>query len=180
MDLEEKTIHSHRIFSGKFIDLRIDEVLLPNGKTSTREIVEHPGAVAVVALNKQNEVLMVRQYRKAVEKELLEIPAGKLEIGESKETCAKRELMEETGFYPKDLRYITSFYTTPGFTDEKMHLFLARDLQKNPKEADEDEFIKIEVISFNEVVKKVYNGEISDGKTIIGILLAYSLTKGEN
>lgn len=180
MDLEEKTIHSHRIFSGKFIDLRIDEVLLPNGKTSTREIVEHPGAVAVVALNKQNEVLMVRQYRKAVEKELLEIPAGKLEIGESKETCAKRELMEETGFYPKDLRYITSFYTTPGFTDEKMHLFLARDLQKNPKEADEDEFIKIEVISFNEVVKKVYNGEIFDGKTIIGILLAYSLTKGEN
>ena len=92
--------------------------------------MEHPGAIAVVAVNGDNDIFMVRQYRKPIEKELLEIPAGKLEKGESKEMCAKRELMEETGYYPHDIKYITSFYSSPGFSNEIIYLFLARNLEK--------------------------------------------------
>ena len=131
MRFYETTLNSKNIFSGRFIKLRLDEVILPNGRKSTREIVEHPGAIAVVAVNGDNDIFMVRQYRKPIEKELLEIPAGKLEKGESKEMCAKRELMEETGYYPHDIKYITSFYSSPGFSNEIIYLFLARNLEKN-------------------------------------------------
>lgn len=179
MRFYETTLSTKNIFSGRIINLRQDEVMLPNGRKSTREIVEHPGAVALVAIDKNQEILMVRQYRKAVEKDLLEIPAGKLEKGETKETCAKRELMEETGYFPKDLKYITSFYTSPGFSNEIMHLFFAQKLERKTREADFDEYLKMEKIPFQKAINKIFDGEIMDGKTIIGLLFAYRLMKGD-
>lgn len=178
MEYFETTLNSKTVFSGRILNLRIEEVRLPNGKTSTREIVDHPGAVAVVAMNEKKEVLMVRQFRKPVESVLLEIPAGKLEKGEDKEECAQRELMEETGFFARDLRHLTDFYTSPGFSSEIMHLFLARDLESKPKEADEDEYIQMEEVPFEEAIEKVYTGQIRDAKTIVGLLLAYRFIEG--
>lgn len=172
MEFYESTIASKHIFSGNIIKLRVDEVLLPNGRKSTREIVEHPGAVAIVAITDDDEVLMVRQYRKAVERELLEIPAGKLEKGESKEECVKRELMEETGYYPNELKYLLSFYTSPGFSDEIIHLFLGKKLIKEAKDADFDEYIQAEKVPFKEALNKIKSREIVDSKTITGLLLA--------
>lgn len=179
MQFYENTIDSRLIYSGKILNLRLDKVKLPNGKTSSREIVEHPGAVAVVALNEKKEVLMVKQFRKPVEEELLEIPAGKLEKGERPEICAQRELMEETGFFAGSLRYITAFYTSPGFSSEKMYLYLARDLENKKKLADEDEFIELKVIPIEQALKKIYHGEIKDAKTISGLLLVYNILKLE-
>lgn len=175
----EATQNSKLIYSGKILNLRLDEVKLPNGKTSTREIVEHPGAVAIVALNEKDEVLMVRQFRKPVEEELLEIPAGKLEHGEQPEDCAQRELMEETGFFAHSIRYLTNFYTSPGFSSEKMYLYLARNLESNRKLSDEDEFIDLLTIPFEQTLEKIYAGEIRDAKTISGLLLAYNILKLE-
>jgi len=179
MDFYETTLSSKNIFSGRIIKLRLDEVMLPNGIKSTREIVEHPGAVAAVAITNKNEILMVRQYRKSVEKELLEIPAGKLEKGESKETCVKRELMEETGYYPNNLKYLTSFYTSPGFSNEIIHLFFAKNLIKKSKSADFDENLQAQKIPFKEAINKIHSGEIVDGKTIMGLLLVFHQIKGE-
>lgn len=178
MEFYESTISSKQIFSGHLLKLRVDEVLLPNGRKSTREIVEHPGAVAVVAITGNDEVLLVRQYRKAVERELLEIPAGKLEKGESKETCVKRELMEETGYYPNELEYLTSFYTSPGFSNEIIHLFLGKKLIRKAKDADFDEYLQAEKVPFKKVLDKIKSGEIIDSKTITGLLLASFQIKG--
>ncbi len=179
MEFYETTLSSKEIFSGNLLKLRVDQVLLPNGRKSTREIVEHPGAVAVVAITDNDEILMVRQYRKAIERELLEIPAGKLEKGEPKETCVKRELMEETGYYPNELKHLTSFYTSPGFSNEIIHLFLAKNLIKKTRDADFDEYLQAEKITIEEALKKIQSGEIVDSKTITGLLLAFFLIKGD-
>lgn len=179
MDFEETTINSKTIYTGKILNLRVDEVKLPDGKISSREIVEHSGAVAIVAVNKKDEVLMVKQYRKPVESVLLEIPAGKLEKGESKEACAQRELMEETGYFANDLKYIMDFYTTPGFSNELMHLFFAKNLVARKKEADFDENLILETIPIKQAISKIKTGEIKDGKTIVGLLLAYHFMEGD-
>lgn len=168
MEFYETTLSSKQMFSGNLLKLRVDEVLLPNGRKSTREIVEHPGAVAVVAITENDEVLMVRQYRKAIERELLEIPAGKLEEGESREVCVERELMEETGYFPNELTYLTSFYTSPGFSNEILHLFIAKNLIKKSRDADFDEYLQAEKVPFEEAINKIRTGEIVDSKTITG------------
>ncbi len=127
---EEKTIHTEKLFEGKVVRLQIDDVELPNGKTSKREIIKHPGAVAVLALTPENKIVLVEQYRKPMERALVEIPAGKLEPGEKPEVTAVRELEEETGYECNRLDHIISFYTSPGFADELIHLYLATGLRK--------------------------------------------------
>lgn len=169
-DMIEKTISSKRIHEGKVLNLRVDKVLLPNDKTSLREIVEHNGAVAIVAVTDENKILMVRQYRKAVEKVLIEIPAGKLEKGEAPYDCAERELIEETGFRAHQLDEVMEIITSPGFCTEKIHLFVARDLTIDYLENDEDEFIDIITMNLDEALEKIVSGEIVDSKTIIGLL----------
>lgn len=178
MELSEKTISSRYIFSGKIINLKIDKVKLPNNKISTREIIEHPGAVAIVALTEKEDVLLVKQYRKAANSILLELPAGKLEDNETKKECAQRELMEETGYYANDIKYVTSFYTSPGFSNELLYLFFAKDLKQKKIPGDEDEFIEIKKLPLNTVIGKIKNGQIKDAKTIIGILLYYTMSRG--
>ncbi|MDP3387492.1 MAG: NUDIX hydrolase [Eubacteriales bacterium] len=166
----EKTISSRRIHEGKILNLRVDEVLLPNDKTSLREIVEHNGAVAIVAVTDENKILMVRQYRKAVEKVLTEIPAGKLEKGETPFDCAYRELIEETGFRAHQLHEVMEIITSPGFCTEKIHLFVAKSLAADYLENDEDEFIDLITLDLDEALEKIVSGEIVDSKTIIGLL----------
>lgn len=171
-ELLEKTISSERIFDGKIINLRVDTVELPNGKQGKRETVEHPGAVAVIAINDNNEILMVKQFRHAVQEIIWEIPAGKLEKGEDPKDCAERELSEETGYKAKQIKQLAHFFTTPGFTDEAMYLFIAKDLTLDKQNLDEDEFVIVEKIPINMAVNMIYQGEIVDSKTIVGILMA--------
>ncbi len=136
-----------------------------------REVVEHPGAVGIVALKENGDIVMVKQYRKAVEQVLLELPAGKLEQGENPLDCAARELTEETGYTAGDLRYLVSFYTSPGFSNEIMHMFLATNLKEGKNDPDDDEMVETVEISRDRAMDMILKGEIKDGKTIAGILL---------
>lgn len=170
MDLKEETVNTKQIFEGKIIKLKVDDVKLPNGKISTREIVEHPGGVAVIATKDNGKILMVRQFRKPANEVLLEIPAGKLEYGENPEFCAKRELLEETGYKADNVKHLITFYTTPGFSNEKMYLYFAKNLIKNNSKTDEDEFLEVCEYSPEELMKMVLNNEIKDSKTIVAIL----------
>lgn len=172
MVYEEKTMKTEKIYEGKILSLRIDTVELPDKKYSKREIIEHPGAVAIIPITDEGEVVLVKQFRKAVESVLLEIPAGKLEMGEEPINCAIRELKEETGYTAKSLKYITEFYTSPGFSNEKMYLYIATGMEDGESEPECDEYIDVVRVKIEELVEMIYNGEIVDSKTIIGILVA--------
>jgi ADP-ribose pyrophosphatase len=169
--LEEKTIRSEEIFSGKIISLHLQDVELPNGKQGKREIIKHPGAVAILAVTADNKVLMVEQYRKALERTIVEIPAGKLEKGEEPALCARRELEEETGYECESLELLTSFYTSPGFADEIVHVYLATGLTKKENAAalDEDEFVNLEELTLDEAEQYVKEQKIYDAKTIFAV-----------
>ncbi|MBO0960859.1 NUDIX hydrolase [Neobacillus sp. MM2021_6] len=169
--LEEKTLHSEEIFSGKIISLHLQDVELPNGKQAKREIIKHPGAVAILAITDDNKVVMVEQYRKALERIIVEIPAGKLEKGEEPALCARRELEEETGYECESLELLTSFYTSPGFADEIVHVYLAKGLTKKENAAalDEDEFVNLEELTLEEAEQYVKEQKIYDAKTIFAV-----------
>jgi ADP-ribose pyrophosphatase len=169
--LKETTLSSKEIFKGRIIDLYVEEVELPNGKTSTREIVKHPGAVAVLAITPDNKILMVEQFRKPLGRTLVEIPAGKLEKGELPEATAKRELEEETGYTCGDLRPLISFYTSPGFADELVHLFITEKLEKLTVAADldEDEFLEVMEVTLEEAQEMIQNKRIYDAKTAYAV-----------
>ncbi|MEH7333761.1 NUDIX hydrolase [Neobacillus drentensis] len=169
--LEEKTLHSEEIFSGKVISLHLQDVELPNGKQSKREIVKHPGAVAILAVTNDEKIIMVEQYRKALERTIVEIPAGKLEKGEEPAVCARRELEEETGYGCESLELLTSFYTSPGFADEIVHVYLAKGLSKieNSAALDEDEFVNLEELTLEEALQYVKEQKIYDAKTIYAV-----------
>jgi ADP-ribose pyrophosphatase len=179
MNYEEKTLWRKPIYQGNIIKIESLGVTLPNGKEATRDLVLHPGASVVVPMSEQGELYMVRQYRKPIEKESLEIPAGKLDQGEDPEVCAHRELKEETGLVTKNMKHIISIHSTPGFCNEVLHMYVATDLEEGEACADEDEFISCEKIPVKELVDRVINHEITDAKTIIGILLADKIIKGE-
>ena len=169
---EEKTIYSQPIYSGRVISLKVDDVTLPNGAKSKREIVNHPGAVAIIALTDDGKLLVVEQYRKALERSIIEIPAGKLEPGEAPEVTARRELAEETGFGCEELTYLQTFATSPGFADEVIHLFVARQLfvLEQQAELDEDEFVELMEVTPEEAEMMVADGRIYDAKTAFAVL----------
>ncbi|MBS4209690.1 NUDIX hydrolase [Bacillus sp. FJAT-50079] len=168
---EEKTIHTEEIFVGKIIRLQVDDVELPDGKIAKREIIKHPGAVAVIALTDENKIVMVEQYRKALERSLLEIPAGKMEQGEKPEITAARELEEETGYAAKKLEHLISFYTSPGFADELIHLYVATGLTKleQPPSGDEDEFVELYELTLEQAQQAVQEQKIFDAKTVYAV-----------
>jgi len=168
---EEKTIKSEKIFSGRIISLQVDDVELPNGKHSKRELIKHPGAVAVIAITNDGKIVMVEQYRKALERDVVEIPAGKLEKGEEPSLCAKRELEEETGYVCKSLDWLISFYTSPGFADELVHLYVARGLEKKEDAAptDEDEFVTLVELTLEEALEYIEERKIYDAKTAYAV-----------
>jgi ADP-ribose pyrophosphatase len=171
----EKTVSSQLIYQGKIISVRLDEVLLPDGRKARREVVEHPGAVAILAVNDSGEAYFVRQYRQAVAEDLLEIPAGKLEPEESPAGCAVRELAEEAGVKPKELRQIAVYYSSPGFASERLYLFLATGLEPVEALQETEENLQVSRIYLPEAIKMAREGKITDGKTLIALLLAADL-----
>ncbi|WP_138416830.1 NUDIX hydrolase [Aquibacillus sediminis] len=175
---EEKTIGTEQIFNGRVVNLQVDDVTLPNGKTSKREIIKHPGAVAVIAITKENKIVMVEQYRKPLEKSIIEIPAGKLEKGEDPKSSAIRELEEETGYTTTNMTYLTSFYTSPGFADELLHVYITKEVKplEEKKAMDEDEFVELMEVSLEEAEQLIREERIHDVKTAYAIL--YLQAKG--
>lgn len=169
---EEKTMKSEKLYEGKVLNLKIDTVELPDKGYSKREIVEHPGGVAIITITANREMVLVKQYRKAVEDFVLEIPAGKLEVNEEPRETAIRELREETSLEAKKLSYITEFYTSPGYSSEKIHLFLAEDLIEVDPQPDSGEFIEKVTLPLDDLLRMIERGEIMDSKTIIGVFIA--------
>lgn len=172
MIYEEKTLSSKEIYSGKIIKVKVDEVAMPDNRTAKREIVMHPGGVGVVAVTDDDCIVMVKQYRKAIDKAIYEIPAGKLDAGEEHRMCGIRELEEETGLKAESFEYLGFMYPSPGFTDEVTHLYLATGLYRGEANPDEDEYLDIEKIPIGMVVESIMNNEINDAKTVVGILKA--------
>lgn len=178
MDLTEKKISSRQVFDGVVVKLFVDEVELPDGKKSVREVVRHPGAVCVIPVTDNGEVIMVRQYRYAFGQPLLEVPAGKLEPGEDPLEAAMRELEEETGTVAKSIEHIGELYTTVAIIDEKIQMYLATGLTYKNAHPDDGEFLEVEKIPLDTLVSMVMNGEIKDSKTQISILKAHKILSG--
>ena len=177
MVVEEKTISSERIYEGRILNLRKDKVSVKDNKTSYREIVEHNGGVALAAITPEGKMVMVKQYRKAAEKAILEVPAGKIEKGEDHRLTAERELKEETGYSAEKIEFITSFYSSIGYSTEVIYLYLATGLTPGETDFDDNESIEILEYDLPELKKMIFSGEIEDAKTLAAILLVESLQK---
>lgn len=171
-DLQERVLEGEVLYEGKIIKLERLKVSLPSGEQSIREVVVHQGAVSVVAVTGEGRVILVRQFRLAAGCELLELPAGRLEPGEDPLACARREVLEETGFRGGVWEELGWFYTTPGFCTERMHLFLARDLSPGPSRPEWDEFVTVEFMESQEALRRARAGGFRDAKTVAGLLLA--------
>lgn len=159
-------------FQGRIVTLRVDRVRLPNGRFTTREIAEHSDSVCVVPLDENGNILMVRQFRKPLEDQLLEVPAGGIEAGESPEDTVIRELQEEVGFIAGDIKLLSGFWLAPGWCTEYMHAYLARDLAPSRLPADDDENITVLPVPLDQVLPMIESGEIQDAKSIASLLLA--------
>lgn len=177
MLLTEKTLSSKTIFDGKVIKLKFDDIELPNGNHATREVVNHPGGVTVVALTDKNEILFVRQFRYPYMETVLELPAGKLEKNASPLENGKRELLEETGAIGYNYISLGVSYSSPGFCDETVHMYMCRIERFDRQQLDEDEFLNIEKIPLDRAVEMVLNNQIFDGKTQTAVLKAAMLLK---
>jgi ADP-ribose pyrophosphatase len=177
-------IASRRLYTGRIINLDMDQVRFPNGSTGELEIVRHSGASAVVPFlsdpaGDDPQILLLKQYRYAAEDYLYEIPAGRLDPGEDPADCARRELKEETGCSASSVEHLLTFYTTPGFTDEKIHLFMATGLTEGQSGRETDEFIEVQTFPLSRALEMVGSGEIRDGKTALGILYAAGFRAGK-
>lgn len=170
MQLREKLFKRRKVFSGRAVGFFVDTVTLPDGKKATREYLDHPGAVAVLPFVDPKRIVLVKQYRFPVSEITYEIPAGKLDPGENIRTCVRRELQEETGFKAREVRKILSYWPTPAFSNEILHVFTARGLTASAKSPDEDEFIDHVIVPFSQALAWVRNGRIRDSKTVIAIL----------
>ena len=171
-DLTETMISRDDKFVGRVVGVHVDQVRLPNGNTASREVVDHNGGVSVLALDENNNVLTVTQYRYVFGRNLLELPAGKLDPGEDPAVGALRELKEETGAVPGEFISLGQILPSPGCFGEILHLYLARNLQMGNQKLDEGEFLNVERIPFDEMVRRCLSGEIQDGKTVVAVLKA--------
>ena len=178
MDLTEKKLSSKLIYDGIILRLHVDTVELPNGEQALREVADHPGGVAVVALDRNDNVLTVKQYRYAFSRVMEEIPAGKLERGENPDDAALRELREETGATPKRFEKLGELIVSPGAYGEVLHLYLAEGLTVGESAPDEDEFLDLVRTPFDEMVRRVMSGELVDAKTVAGVLKVFALRHG--
>lgn len=168
---KENTVSSDLIYTGKTVSLRVDTVEVPNKGYQKREIVEHNGFVAVVAITEDNKIILLKQYRKSIEDVVLEIPGGKLELNENPRECAIREFRKKTGYDAESFKLIYKFYPSVGFSNQKVFIYLAKKLEKH-EDKKEDQQLVIEEIDFDEVYKMVLNNEIVDAKTSLGVLLS--------
>src|SRR4030042_2900378 len=167
----EKTLSSKLIYDGRAIRFRVDTVRMPDGRETTREIVEHSEVIVVVAIDEKDNVLLVRQYRTPIKKELLEIPAGGIDGGEKPEEAVRREMQEETGFLPRKLVRLGGFYSAPGFCTEYLHFYLATDLIQSQLFAEDTESIKLVRVPVKEIPALLTSGKIEDAKSIAGLYM---------
>jgi len=168
-------LSSRRVHSGRVLNLDVDRSRFPDGSVGEREMIRHSGASAVVPVLSAGtaadpEILLIRQFRHAADGPIWEVPAGRLDSGESPETCAVRELAEETGMCAGRIRRLTTIFTTPGFTDERIHIFSAHDLEPGPHRRETDEFMETHPLSLSRCLEMIRSGEISDGKTAVALL----------
>ncbi len=170
--MEFKEIQRNTVFTGKAFNVELVTMLLPNGRETRYDLVNHPGAVTIIPIDEAGRILFVRQFRPGARRELLELPAGVLNSGEDPVGCAGREIREETGMAAGNLRLLGKFFLAPGYSSEYMHVFLATKLAAAPLKADEDEFLRVEAISVAEALHMAENGEIEDGKSLASLLLA--------
>ncbi len=175
---EEKTLSSQLIYDGRAVKLRIDTVKMPSGRETTREIVEHNDCVAIIAIDADDNVLMVKQFRKPVEKELLEIPAGGIEPGEDPVATVRREMREETGYLPRKVERLGGFYSTPGYCTEYLYLYLATDLIPSQLYAEDTENISLVRVPISQISSLITSGSICDAKSIAGLLTFLEYRKG--
>jgi ADP-ribose pyrophosphatase len=166
---EYEVVGSKQVFKGQILSVRVDELKMPSGRVVEREVITHGGAVGIIPVTGDNKIILVKQYRHPVGQMLLEIPAGKLDPGETPEDCARRELIEEIGQAPGRLTAIASFFTTPGYSNEIFHLFAAEDLVPEVAEAPEEEIVGTAEVTLAEAIGMIDNGGIEDGKTIAAI-----------
>ncbi|HVF39228.1 MAG TPA: NUDIX hydrolase [Gemmatimonadaceae bacterium] len=170
-------VDTRRVYTGRVISLDVDTVQFPNGTTGELEMIRHSGASAVVPFlddpaTPDPQILLIRQYRYAAEGYLYEIPAGRLDRGEAPEDCARRELREETGYECKNVTRLTTIYTTPGFTDERIHLFMASGLKSGEASLEADEILDVHSMRLSRILTMIESGELQDGKSIVALLLA--------
>ncbi len=171
-------VTTRQIFKGRIIELRVDDVALPNGRSVSLDIVHHPGAAAIVAIDSDGTVPLLRQFRHAVGGYIWEVPAGTLGSGEAPEACARRELQEETGLAASEWTALGSIVTTPGFCDERIHLFLARHLKETPQALDDDEVLTVTRVPFARALEMVRDGTIEDAKSIAALTRAAARVAG--
>ena len=174
----EPTVDSTTVFRGKILNLRVDTVRMPSGRMATREIAEHSDSVCVVPIDNEGNVILVKQYRKPAELELLEVVAGGVEEGEEAQEAAQRELQEEIGFTAGRIRHLSSSWVAPGWATELIHAYLATDLKPASLPADDDENISVVKVPFHDVSALIESGEIRDLKSIASLLLAERVTRG--
>ena len=169
---DDRIIDRQNIFDGRVVHLRVETIQKADGRTYQREIIEHHGAVAMVPIDEEGNVILVRQYRAAARKRMLEIPAGALEPDESPIACARRELQEETGYYPEQLEEMGRFFVAASYTTEVIAVYLARDLRPSRLPGDIDEDIEVVKVPLARALEAVHSGEIDDAKTLIGLTWA--------
>ena len=171
--LVEGTVSSQKVFEGKLLHVYYDEARLPDGQVSSREWIKHPGACAVVPVFENGDVMFVKQFRYSMAQIFYEVPAGKIDPGETPDSTAKRELAEEAGVSAKNVEYIGHFYPAIGYADEVIHVYIAWNLELIPQNTDHDEFVEQVRIPFSEAIDMVHTGEINDGKTVVCLLRAW-------
>lgn len=175
MNMKETRTGGELIYDGIIVHLYKDDVTLPNGKNAVREVIRHQGAICVVAIDENKNIYLVKQFRYPFNNVITEIPAGKLDAGETPLEGAARELREETGIIAKNYKYLGELYTSPAFLDEVIHMYLATDLSFTEQDPDEDEFVEVEKVNIDDFVKEIMNGNIPDSKTQTAVLKAYIL-----
>jgi len=168
-ELTESKLSSKHVFSGRLLEVYLDTVQLPNGKTSTREWIDHPGASCIIPVLPDGKLGLIRQYRYPAQNMFIEFPAGKLDKRESPDVCAKRELEEEIGYTAKKVTFLTCIHPAIGFSNERMWLYLAEDLTKTNEKKDQDEFLELNPMTLKQAIKLVLDGKITDVKTMIGL-----------
>ena len=173
----EETLSSKVVYSGRAVRLRVDDIKLPDGRQTSREVVEHGDCVAVIPLDADGNVLLVRQFRKPVEKDLLEIPAGCIDPGEEPVATVQREMREEIGYLPRKIERLGGFYASPGYCTEYLHLYLATDLVPDRLQAEDTDSIELVRVPLSRIAGLVASGDICDAKSIAGLLLYLSLNK---
>ena len=177
-DLTEHTLSSRTVYRGRLLDVREDDVRLPDGTTSRREYIVHPGAAVMLAMPDAQSVVMERQYRYPLREHLYELPAGKIDPGEDPLATAQRELLEETGYRAGEWRHLLTTYPVVGYSNERVELYLARDLEQVGHALDEGEFLDVLIMPLAEAIDWVRIGRIKEAKTIMGLLLAERIVRG--